>query len=83
MSSLKIKLRQPEAWLKEVLAKIAVLVRSGTAANHYTLAQENQMVDEDWSPEVSDMKVEMAPEEADVEMGVDDDDDEDLKFEDA
>jgi transcription initiation factor TFIIF subunit beta len=37
MSALKVKTKQPEAWLKEVLSSIATLVKSGTAANTYTL----------------------------------------------
>lgn len=38
MSSLKTKLNQPEAWLREVLGKIGTLVKTGQAANTWALS---------------------------------------------
>jgi transcription initiation factor TFIIF subunit beta len=54
MSALKKRLRQPEAWLKEVLGEIAVLVRTGQAANHYMLSKfrEDEVKEEEIAPEV-------------------------------
>ena len=71
MSALKKRLKQPEAWLKEVLGKIAVLVRTGQAANHYMLKQ--------FAEEAGGVKEEeFAPE---VKGEEDDDEDEDMDFE--
>jgi len=76
MSALKKRLRQPEAWLKEVLGKIAVLVRTGQAANHYMLlkayeegAEAEGVKEEDIAPEVKGEEGE--------------DEDEEMEFEDA
>jgi transcription initiation factor TFIIF subunit beta len=82
MSGLKKELQQPEAWLKEVLGKIAVLVRSGQAANYYMLRPENQDIGEDYvGPEQAVKDEELAP-EVKGEDG-DEDGDDDLDFEDA
>ena len=40
LKSLKYELRQPEAWLKEVLGDIAYMPRHGPAANKYGLNRE-------------------------------------------
>lgn len=79
MSALKKRLRQPEAWLKEVLSEIAILMRNGQAANHYRLKNEHQTYNADEAAD--DVKAEdMAPE---VKGEDDDDEDEDMDFEDV
>jgi transcription initiation factor TFIIF subunit beta len=80
MSSLKKEFQQPEAWLKEVLGKIAVLVRTGQAANYYMLRPENQDIGADIDVlEQAVKSEELAPEV----KGEDDEDDEDVDFEDV
>ena len=79
MKALRDELHQPEAYLKELLADIADLVRSGPFNGHYTLKESYRQ--ETYNLEV---KEEMAPEESDLEAltgGEDDDMDEaaDLK----
>ncbi|KAK1078862.1 hypothetical protein LTR33_006881, partial [Friedmanniomyces endolithicus] len=37
-------LRQPEAWIKEVLEEVAVLVRSGDFAMNYTLREDMKAI---------------------------------------
>jgi transcription initiation factor TFIIF subunit beta len=79
MSALKQELEQPEAWLKEVLSEIAVLVKTGRAANHYMLRPENQLLDEISELDHAVKAEDLAP---DVK-GEDDDGDQELEFEDA
>ena len=43
LKALKARVRQPEAYLKETLLKIATLVKTGTFAMNYTLNPEAQM----------------------------------------
>jgi transcription initiation factor TFIIF subunit beta len=95
MSTLKAKTKQPEAWLKEVLSSIATLVKSGPAANTYTLnetmtelhsalkAEEKGQVKEEVLAKVKTEDVAPVhhnPEDEDEDM---DDDDDEGDFEDV
>jgi transcription initiation factor TFIIF subunit beta len=85
MSALKKEFMQPEAWLKEVLGKIAVLVRTGPAANYYMLRVENQGVGDDFfgdGEEGGMIKSEELAPEVKGEDGVEEED-EDVDFEDV
>lgn len=75
LRALKIHLKQPEAWLREILEEIAVLVRSGTFANTWMIKKEFE----------SSVKKDPAPDSvATVEPTVaEDSDDEDVKMEDV
>ncbi|KAK0925079.1 hypothetical protein LTR57_005376 [Friedmanniomyces endolithicus] len=44
LKALRIELRQPEAWIKEVLEEVAVLVRSGDFAMNYTLREDMKTI---------------------------------------
>ncbi|KAK0313258.1 hypothetical protein LTR82_013492 [Friedmanniomyces endolithicus] len=44
LKALRIELRQPEAWIKEVLEEVAVLVRSGDFAMNYTLREDMKAI---------------------------------------
>ncbi|KFX89174.1 hypothetical protein O988_08728 [Pseudogymnoascus sp. VKM F-3808] len=80
MKALRAKLQQPEAYLRETLEKVADMPRSGRFAMHWTLKKEYKMnIDEstaDAAPETEELE--------DSEMAdIDDDEDDDLKFEDV
>ncbi|KIW01047.1 uncharacterized protein PV09_07561 [Verruconis gallopava] len=81
MSALKKKFAQPEAWLKEVLGKIAVLVRTGQAANYYMLRPENQGIGDDLEIPAEVVKTEELAPEVKAEDG--EEEDEDMDFEDV
>lgn len=86
MRSLQHRLKQPEAYLKETLSKVADLVKSGPQALTWTLKPEAQ--ERHMDAAFNAVKVEgAAPEvgtEEESEPGNDDDDDEDdLEMEDA
>jgi transcription initiation factor TFIIF subunit beta len=81
MKALRARLRQPEAYLRETLEKVADMPRSGRFAMHWTLKKENKVdindeLAADAAPEVEGLEDE---EMADGE----DDEDEDIKFEDV
>ena len=82
MKALRARLRQPEAYLRETLDKVADLIRSGPFANHYALKPAfRQMIEQKTGNAL--------PEENTVapvgEEGAEplDDEDEDLKMEDV
>ena len=81
MNALKTELRQPEAYLKEVLNSIAELVRSGSFSGQYKLrpeAEESNLqftAKEEQAPEDENMLDEDAIAEDIPESGNDDDDD--------
>jgi len=83
MKSLRAELRQPEAYLRETLEKVADMPKSGRFAMHWTLKPEfknatNENANDGSAP-VADTAMEGTE---DSEMGdVDDDEDEDVKFE--
>jgi transcription initiation factor TFIIF subunit beta len=92
LKRLKERTRQPEAFLREQLNKIAVLVKTGNAANTWTLnanvAATLNMRDEDladYNPDEPDIKEEeIAPPASGADNdSVDDDDDEDMEMEDV
>jgi transcription initiation factor TFIIF subunit beta len=97
MSTLKARTKQPEAWLKEVLSSIATLVKSGPAANTYTLNETMSELhsalkaDDKNNGEVKDEVLasvkteEVAPvhKEAEDEDEIMEDDDDEGDFEDA
>jgi transcription initiation factor TFIIF subunit beta len=86
LRTLKDRLKQPEAHLRDVLSKIAVLVKTGPAANSWTLkpeiAQVNQDVEEGLDVKQEDIAPDMAGGEMD-EDDFDDDDDDDIEMEDV
>jgi transcription initiation factor TFIIF subunit beta len=90
LKRLKEETRQPEAHLREVLGKIAVLVKTGQAANTYTLkpqmAAAINLKEDDFSFDDSEVKQEeIAPDEwsgQDMDT-MDDDDDEEVDMEDV
>jgi transcription initiation factor TFIIF subunit beta len=79
MKALKAELQQPEAYLRDVLDKIAVLAKTGTFATQWSLKPENMPKDyagaEEGAPD--------AGEDSDMADVDDDDDDLDMKFEDV
>jgi transcription initiation factor TFIIF subunit beta len=79
MKSFKQELKQPEAWLREVLEKVAVLHKSGRFANHWEVhpeyRRENLQEQDSLAPDTG-------VEEAD-ESESDGDDDENIKMEDV
>jgi transcription initiation factor TFIIF subunit beta len=80
MKALRQRLQQPEVYLRETLDKIAILHKSGSFASHYSLKPENRLnyveMGETAAPDFGDAA-------EDSEFGGDDDDDADVKFEDA
>ena len=76
MKGLRARLHQPEAYLKEILSQIAVLQKSGTFSNNWTLTPQNRV--ENYGTEEDDA----APPGEDSDND-DDDDDADIKFEDV
>lgn len=91
MKALRDQLKQPEAYLRSTLEKIAVLNKSGFAANTWVLKDmagkdnDQMMVDDGIAPEGNHL---LAPEpDGSVASSSDDedmdDDDEDIKFEDV
>jgi len=83
MKALRARLRQPEAYLRHVLDEIAVLVRSGPFANHYTLkpAYREILKTEKGGNPLAEENTTVAP----VGEGAEalDDEDEDIKMEDV
>ncbi|KAK3116174.1 hypothetical protein LTR53_003723 [Teratosphaeriaceae sp. CCFEE 6253] len=86
LKALRNELRQPEAWIKEVLEDIAVLVRSGDFAMNYTLREDMKYIIQQDDVIKDEMaKVESAEDDATGAETADDlDDDDDLEgFEDV
>lgn len=85
LKALRNELHQPEAYIKQTLENIAVLVRSGDFAMNYMLRPEyssmNNIKDEDVKEEFVEVKSE-DEEEIGTEGGEDDEDEED-EFEDV
>ncbi|KAB5581104.1 putative transcription initiation factor [Coniochaeta sp. 2T2.1] len=79
MKALRSHLRQPEAYLREVLDKLAVLMRTGDFANHYQLKPEFKELLAREQPESVPAGDTAAP----APVGEDDEDDEDIKMEDV
>ena len=63
LKALKARVRQPEAYLKETVLKIASLVKTGTFAMNYTLNPEAQMTTYDGRDDIPE---EIAPDGGDV-----------------
>jgi transcription initiation factor TFIIF subunit beta len=68
MKALRQRTQQPEAWLRQVVDEVAVLIKSGSFANHYTLSDAYR------DKAGSESKEEAAAAEED-----DDDDDEEME----
>ncbi|KAK7726065.1 hypothetical protein SLS57_003655 [Botryosphaeria dothidea] len=77
IKALKDRTRQPEAYLRETLSKIATLVRTGQFANTWMLNKDAE--ESNYLANLEDVKEEMAPE---PEFG-EDDDEGDEEMEDA
>ena len=71
------KIPQPEAYLRESLDKIALLHRSGTFANHWSLKPEYQGIMASLPKPADDAAV------ARADVPSDDEEDEDIKMEDV
>ena len=71
LRALKANVRQPEAWLRQVLEQIAILQKTGTFANTWTLKDEYQHMVKDPNS--------VAPDVAES----DDDDEDDVTLEDV
>jgi transcription initiation factor TFIIF subunit beta len=77
IKTLNERLKQPEAHLREVLQKVAVLVKSGDAANKWQLnANTQRLIDYDSSKAAF---VEDKDDEDDEDEDDDDDDDEEME----
>jgi transcription initiation factor TFIIF subunit beta len=92
LKRLKERTRQPEAFLREQLSQIAILVKQGSAANTWTLkpqmAATIKMSEDDlmdYIPDEADVKQEdIAPVLSGPDVdSVDDDDDDDQEMEDV
>lgn len=76
LKSLRAQLKQPEAYLRQTLEKIAILNKSGRFANNWSLKPENVSK----NSSVGDI----APEEmGEGATDIEDDDDDEVKMEDA
>ena len=79
LRSLKAELNQPEAYLKEVLEKVATLTRSGIYVGTYQLQASYK---ETASYNFSNVKAEQAP-EVTSDFGGSDEEDDNVKMEDV
>ena len=81
MKALRNRLRQPEAYLRETLDKVAVLIRTGAFANNYALKPEFRelLAKQQASGSALPATDTVAP----VGEGPDEDDEEDVKMEDV
>ncbi len=79
LRSLKVELNQPEAYLKEVLERVATLTRSGIYVGTYQLQQSYK---DTAKYNFSNVKAEQAPEVSSDFAGTDDEDD-NVKMEDV
>ncbi|KAF2836589.1 hypothetical protein M501DRAFT_996797 [Patellaria atrata CBS 101060] len=73
LKALKQETRQPEAYLKETLQKMAILIKSGPFNGRWTLDEQNQ--------KIANMSLEgmVAPEGDETDLNDDDDDDEKME----
>ena len=78
IKALRSRIPQPEAFIRECLDKIAVIHRTGTFANHWSLKPEYQSMieDKEGPPPANDA----APK---PEIASEDEDDDDIKMEDV
>ena len=84
MKALRAELQQPEAYLRETLEKIAVLAKSGRFATQWSLKQELQPDADNNTEETSAPTMGLdGAEDSDGDLGDDDEEDEDVKFEDV
>jgi transcription initiation factor TFIIF subunit beta len=84
MKALRAELQQPEAYLREVLERVAVLAKSGRFATQWSLKQEYKAKNyEGMDDAVAPMAEGAGAEESDMADEEDGDDDEDVKFEDV
>ncbi len=81
MKGLRARTQQPEVYLKELLLKIAVLQKSGTFSNYWTLKPENRP--ENYEAIGDTATVGTGDEDIDMVDDDDGDDDADVKFEDV
>ena len=80
IKAFRAKIPQPEAFIRECLVKIAVLHRSGTFANHWSLKPEYQGMLANYNEPSGNA----APQPADDMASEDEeDDDDDIKMEDV
>ena len=79
LRSLKVELNQPEAYLKEILEKVATLTRSGIYVGTYQLQASYK---DQGKYNFSNVQAEQAPEVA-SDFGGTDDEDENVKMEDV
>ncbi|KAF2674244.1 hypothetical protein BT63DRAFT_474013 [Microthyrium microscopicum] len=83
LKALKEETRQPEAYLREVLSKIAVLVKTGQAANTWTLKSSAALAvnynDEDLDQLEEDSKNAIQADIAPDALSDDEDDDDDME----
>jgi transcription initiation factor TFIIF subunit beta len=81
MKALRNRLHQPEAYLRETLDKVAILIRTGTFANQYTLKPEFKELLAKQQPTGNALPATdtVAP----VGEGPDEEDEEDVKMEDV
>lgn len=73
ISALKATLQQPDAWLREVLRDVAVMIKEGQYANMWELKENWKDAGGDTKPDVKDEDEEDSDEESD-------DDDDDLEL---
>lgn len=78
MKALRAKLKQPEAYLRDILDEIADMPKSGRFAMKWTLKQHYQNI----NTSAEENEAPDAGEEVDTDMA-DDDDDDDINFEDV
>lgn len=87
MKALRARLRQPEAYLRETLEKIADMPRSGRFAMHWTLKPEFKQSSYGGADDAAAPTATSGPDGVDdSDMGDldgDDDDDDDVKMEDV
>ncbi len=77
LASLKARLNQPEAFLKETLDKVAMLMRAGTMTGKYQLKSEYTNTD---AGTFDNVKAEAAPDMDPNALGMtEDDDDEEME----
>jgi transcription initiation factor TFIIF subunit beta len=82
MKALRAELKQPEAYLRETLEKIAVLAKSGPFATQWSLKAENKLGNYAASGDAVAPDGFLDAEDSDTGMD-DNEDDEDVKFEDV
>jgi transcription initiation factor TFIIF subunit beta len=83
MKALKEEVRQPEAYLREVLNKIAFLTRNGVYANTWHLKPSVvgavELTDADMAKYEQEIMQSVKPEDVAPDVGTEDDDDDDME----